>query len=388
MAGDAVTAARRFAGVRPHLVVLDLLLPAATAWSSAGGSVAGRTARAWPCLILTARDAVADRIAGLDAGADDYLVKPVALEELLARARAQLRRVWRPAPEALAYGGVELDPAAQVARRAGRAIDLTTTERHLLELFLRHPQEVLSRPAIGQHLWGLDFEAESNIIDVYVRRLQRKLEAGGEAPLLHTVRGAGYALREAALRPLAPRPPRRRPAGDRVLPANRALLWDDPGTRRTVRPRRPVGCGVGAAGAVAAAARPRSGQPARDDRLVVEGILWVMHTGVRWRDLPERYGPWYTVSTASTSGWRPGGGTGCWRRSRRRAPPPGPRTGAPPRGGHDGPGAAAAAGAPRGACGPAHARAARPARETAQGAEHGAGAGEAGAERNRTTPDA
>jgi two-component system, OmpR family, response regulator MprA len=141
---------------------------------------------------------------GGSAGADDYVVKPVALEELLARVRAQLRRVWRPAPEVLAYGGVELDPAAQVALRAGRTIDLTTTERHLLELFLRHPQRVLSRQAIGRHLWGLDFAAESNIIAVYVRRLRRKLEAGGAPPLLQTVRGAGYALRAQPYDPSLP----------------------------------------------------------------------------------------------------------------------------------------------------------------------------------------
>ena len=204
VAGDAMTAARRFAGVRPHLVVLDLRLPRGDGLELCRWIRRRPDGQGVAVLVLTARDAVADRIAGLDAGADDYLVKPVALEELLARARAQLRRVWRPAPEALAYGGVELDPAAQVARRAGRAVDLTTTERHLLELFLRHPGQVLSREAIGRHLWGLDFAAESNIIDVYVRRLRRKLEAGGEPPLLHTVRGAGYALREAPYDPSLP----------------------------------------------------------------------------------------------------------------------------------------------------------------------------------------
>jgi two-component system response regulator MprA len=195
-AGDAVTAAERFAGARPHLVVLDLMLP------RGDGLELCRRLRRRPdgqglvVLMLTARDTVADRVAGLDAGADDYLVKPFALEELLARVRAHLRRVWQPAPAVLAYGGVELDAAEQVVRRAGRAIDLSTTERHLLELFLRRPHEVLSRQVIGQHLWGVDFAAESNVIDVYVRRLRRKLTAVGEPPLLHTVRGAGYALRE------------------------------------------------------------------------------------------------------------------------------------------------------------------------------------------------
>jgi two-component system response regulator MprA len=203
-AADAVAAAERFGGVRPDLVVLDLRLP------RGDGLELCRRIRSRPdgqdvaVLILTARDAVEDRIAGLDAGADDYVVKPFVLDELIARVRAQLRRVWRPAPEALAYGGVELDTAAQVVRRAGRTVDLTTTERHLLELFLHHPQEVLSREAIARDLWGLDFEAESNILTVYVRRLRRKLEAGGEPPLIQTVRGAGYALREEPYDPSLP----------------------------------------------------------------------------------------------------------------------------------------------------------------------------------------
>jgi two-component system response regulator MprA len=203
-AGDAVTAAERFGGVRPHLVVLDLMLP------RGDGLELCRRVRRRPdgqgvaVLILTARDAVEDRIAGLDAGADDYVVKPFALEELVARVRAHLRRVWRPAPEVLTFCGVELDTAAQVGRRAGRTVDLTGTERHLLELFMRHPQQVLSRQVIGQQLWGLDFEAESNIITVYVRRLRRKLEAGGEPPLIQTVRGSGYTLRAQSYDPSLP----------------------------------------------------------------------------------------------------------------------------------------------------------------------------------------
>ena len=204
-AGGAVGGAgERFAGARPHLVVLDLMLP------RGDGLELCRRIRRRPdgqevaVLILTARDAVGDRIAGLDAGADDYVVKPFALEELVARVRAQLRRVWRPAPEVLAFSGLELDTAAQIVRRSGRTIDLTTTERHLLEVFMRHPQQVLSRNAIGEHLWGLDFEAESNIIDVYVRRLRRKLEVDGEPPLIQTVRGSGYVLREPGDEPTLP----------------------------------------------------------------------------------------------------------------------------------------------------------------------------------------
>ncbi len=203
-ASDAVTAAERFGGTQPHLVVLDLMLPRGD-----GLEVCRRIRRRVDgqevaVLILTARDAVEDRIAGLDAGADDYVVKPFALEELVARVRAHMRRVWRPAPLVLAVGGVELDTAAQVVRRDGRTVALTATERHLLELLMRHPQQVLSRQAIGRHLWGLEFEAGSNIIDVYVRRLRRKLEVDGEPPLIQTVRGTGYVLREPGGEPTLP----------------------------------------------------------------------------------------------------------------------------------------------------------------------------------------
>jgi two-component system response regulator MprA len=200
-ASDAVPAGERFGGSRPHLVVLDLMLP------RGDGLELCRRLRRRPdgqgvaVLILTARDALPDRIAGLDAGADDYMVKPFAVEELIARVRAHLRRVWQPSPAVLVFAGVELDQAEQVVRRGGRTVDLSTTERHLLELFMRRPQQVLSRQLIGEQLWGVDFEAESNVIDVYVRRLRRKLEAGGEPPLIHTVRGTGYTLREQAYDP-------------------------------------------------------------------------------------------------------------------------------------------------------------------------------------------
>jgi len=200
-AGDAVTAGKRFANVQPHLVVLDLRLRRGDGLELCRGLRRRPDGQGVAVLLLSARAAVADVVAGLDAGADDYLVKPFAVEELLARVRAHLRRVWQPAPAVLAFYGVELDTAEQVVRCAGQAIDLSTTERHLLELFMRRPQQVLSRQVIGQHLWGVDFEAESNVIDVYVRRLRRKLAAGGQPPLIHTVRGAGYALRANAYDP-------------------------------------------------------------------------------------------------------------------------------------------------------------------------------------------
>ena len=200
-AGNAGAAAKRFAKVQPHLVVLELRRPRGDGLDLCRRLRRRPDGQGVAVLMLTARDTVEDRVAGLDAGADDYLVKPFAVEELLARVRAHLRRVWQPAPAVLALYGVELDTAEQVVRCAGQAIDLSTTERHLLELFMRRPQQVLSRQVIGQHLWGVDFEAESNVIDVYVRRLRRKLAAGGQPPLIHTVRGAGYALRANAYDP-------------------------------------------------------------------------------------------------------------------------------------------------------------------------------------------
>jgi two-component system response regulator MprA len=150
-----------------------------------------------PILMLTARDAVADRVAGLDAGADDYLVKPFALEELLARLRALVRRA---APsddgQALRFVDLELDPATHEVRRGGRRLELTRTEFLLLELFLRNPRQVLTRTVIFDRVWGYDFGPTSNSLEVYVGYLRRKTEAAGEPRLLHTVRGFGYVLRE------------------------------------------------------------------------------------------------------------------------------------------------------------------------------------------------
>ncbi|MFI6595620.1 response regulator transcription factor [Nonomuraea sp. NPDC050536] len=153
-----------------------------------------------PVLMLTARDAVGDRVSGLDAGADDYLVKPFELDELLARVRALLRRgalSGRVDESALAYDDLRMDPATREVVRGSRLVDLTRTEYLLLELFLTHPRQVLTREQILGEVWGFDFEPTSNSLDVYVMYLRRKLEAAGEPRLIHTVRGVGYVLRAA-----------------------------------------------------------------------------------------------------------------------------------------------------------------------------------------------
>jgi two-component system response regulator MprA len=151
---------------------------------------------ATPVLLLTARDAVSDRVRGLDAGADDYLVKPFALEELLARLRALLRRTGGNGATALRFADLTLDPSTHEVRRGDRSIELTKTEFLLLELFLRNPRQVLPRSLIFDRVWGYDFGPGSNSLEVYVGYLRRKTEADGEPRLLHTVRGVGYVLRE------------------------------------------------------------------------------------------------------------------------------------------------------------------------------------------------
>ena len=192
---EALDAARDRA---PDLVVLDVMLPTLD-----GLEVCRRLRMAeesLPIVLLTARDAVPDRVAGLETGADDYLVKPFAIEELLARVRVQLRRrdptgAATAGARELRFDDLRLDTAAREARRGGRRIPLTTTEYELLRLFMQHPREVLSRERIFERVWGYDFDGESKVIEVYVRYLREKLEAAGEPRLIHTVRGAGYVLR-------------------------------------------------------------------------------------------------------------------------------------------------------------------------------------------------
>jgi len=195
-AGDGSEALERLEadGLDPDAVVLDVLMPGIDGLEVC--RVLRRAGSRVPVLMLTARAEVGDRVAGLDAGADDYLVKPFALEELLARLRALLRRAGR-GEEVLRFADVELDPATREVRRDGEPIELTRTEFSLLELFLRNPKQVLTRSLIFERVWGYDFGAGSNSLDVYIGYLRRKTEAGGRPRLLHTVRGVGYALRQA-----------------------------------------------------------------------------------------------------------------------------------------------------------------------------------------------
>lgn len=178
----------------PDVIVLDVMLPKIDGFEVARRI---RTASDVPIIMLTARDAVPDRVQGLEVGADDYLVKPFAFEELLARIKAQLRRVQgRNTGNVLRYNNLQMDTAAHETTMHGRRVELTAKEYELLELFMRHPQQVLTRDIIYDRVWGYDFGGESNIIEVYVRYLRQKLEAHGEPRLIHTVRGVGYILRE------------------------------------------------------------------------------------------------------------------------------------------------------------------------------------------------
>ena len=199
VAVDGADALEKAAAYKPDLVVLDIQMPrmdgltAARRIRSSGSTV--------PILMLTARDTVGDRVTGLDAGADDYLVKPFELDELFARIRALLRRSSYAAAagqaegDVLSFGDLRMDLATREVTRAGRQVELTRTEFTLLEMFMAHPRQVLTREQILKAVWGFDFEPSSNSLDVYVMYLRRKTEAAGEPRLLHTVRGVGYVLR-------------------------------------------------------------------------------------------------------------------------------------------------------------------------------------------------
>jgi two-component system response regulator MprA len=199
LASDGAQALEAIIADRPDAMVLDVMMPRLD-----GLEVARRlrsTGDDLPILVLTARDTVSDRVSGLDAGADDYLPKPFALEELLARLRALLRRAIPEgqngqASEVLSFADLTLDPGTREIRRGSREISLTRTEFALLELFLSYPKHVLTRGRILEEVWGYDFPTSGNALEVYVGYLRRKTEAEGEPRLIHTVRGVGYVLRE------------------------------------------------------------------------------------------------------------------------------------------------------------------------------------------------
>jgi two-component system response regulator MprA len=195
LAADGEEALERLAqNGEPDAVVLDILMPRMD-----GLEVCRRLRReghSLPVLMLTARDEVENRVAGLDAGADDYVTKPFALEELLARLRALLRRTTSGSGEVLRFADLELDPKTREVRRGGESVDLTRTEFSLLELLHQNPRQVLTRSVIFERVWGYDFGFSSNSLDVYIGYLRRKTEAGERPRLIQTVRGVGYALRE------------------------------------------------------------------------------------------------------------------------------------------------------------------------------------------------
>jgi two-component system, OmpR family, response regulator MprA len=199
LAHDGAEALATIAGNLPDALVIDVMMPrldgieTTRALRTAGNDL--------PILVLTARDSVGDRVEGLDAGADDYLTKPFALDELLARLRALLRRVHSPGPdgvddEVLTFSDLSLNLATREVRRGSRSIELTRTEFTLLEMFLHRPRRVLDRSFILEEVWGYDFPTTANSLEVYVGYLRRKTEAEGEPRLIHTVRGVGYVLKE------------------------------------------------------------------------------------------------------------------------------------------------------------------------------------------------
>jgi two-component system response regulator MprA len=192
--GREALAALEQEDAQPDAVILDVLMPGMD-----GLEVCRRLRRDGsrvPVLMLTARDEVENRVAGLDAGADDYVTKPFALEELKARLRALLRRTSNGSGELLRFADLELDPGTREVRRGGESIELTRTEFSLLELFMTNPRQVLTRSIIFERVWGYDFGFASNSLDVYIGYLRRKTEIGGRPRLIQTVRGVGYALRQ------------------------------------------------------------------------------------------------------------------------------------------------------------------------------------------------
>jgi two-component system response regulator MprA len=192
-AGDGSEALAKARDIEPDLVILDIMMPGIDGIEVAkrlreGGDV--------PILMLTAKGTVADKVTGLESGADDYLVKPFAFDELLARVKALLRRRQPQEGETLRFSDLSLDTATREVKRGDELLELTTQEFDLLELFMRHPRQVLKRSLIYERVWRYDFEGESNVIEVYVRYLRSKLEGGGKPRLIHTVRGVGYVLKE------------------------------------------------------------------------------------------------------------------------------------------------------------------------------------------------
>lgn len=194
IASDGLTGLANAREVNPDLILLDWMLPGIS-----GLEICRRlrnTGDKVPIILLTAKDEVSDRVAGLDAGADDYIVKPFSIEELLARIRANLRRTQEQDPDLLQFSDLRLNRSTREVYRDNRSIELTAKEFDLLEYLLTHPRQVLTRDQILERVWGYDFMGDSNIIEVYIRYLRLKLEANGEKRLIQTVRGVGYVLRD------------------------------------------------------------------------------------------------------------------------------------------------------------------------------------------------
>lgn len=192
-AEDGTSALKYFKEEAPDLVLLDVMLPGMDGIEICREM---RKVRDTPVVMLTAKDTVGDKVAGLDSGADDYIVKPFEFDELLARVRAHLRRTMPGEAQLLQFSDLVLNTATHEVKRGGQPIELTTKEFELLQLFMQHPRQVLTRETIYDKVWGYDFGGESNIIEVYIRYLRSKLEANNRSKLIHTVRGVGYAMRD------------------------------------------------------------------------------------------------------------------------------------------------------------------------------------------------